>query len=61
MKESEARTKVCPLLSTTVYDSYKSGQIDYRVFCMASECMMWNEERKSGNTTYKGGCGMKNR
>lgn len=59
MTEEEAKTKMCPHLSECLFGS-NSGVV-HRLLkgnCVASKCMMWKEERKSGNTTYAGGCGL---
>jgi len=55
MTEEEAKEKVCPFLPL-----YPNGTArDRDNYCMGSRCMMWNEELRSGNTVYIGGCGLK--
>ena len=58
MNRKEAEQKTCPLKFTAATDRHgDTYSVDY--FCNPENCMMWIDEKKSGNTTYIGGCGLK--
>ena len=41
MTEEDMKTKVCPKLSVSIFDSYKLGEKLIKVNCLGSDCAMW--------------------
>jgi hypothetical protein len=58
MNREEAEEKTCPLKFTVTVDSHGDTYPENR-YCDPERCMMWEDEKKCGNTTYIGGCGLK--
>jgi len=58
MTNDEAKKKVCPFRA--MWGETRNGESYFQDGnCIATDCMMWNEELKLASTTYVGGCGLK--
>jgi hypothetical protein len=58
MNREEAEEKTCPFKSGLLEDRHGDTYLEERC-CNPDTCMMWEDEKKSGNTTYSGGCRLK--
>ena len=62
MKESEAKKKICPIITAPVFDG--SGHpdthgISYEPYeCLGSDCVMWNKHETEDGSSC-GDCGLK--